>query len=654
MTQSQPVKAPATKAGTAAIMRLGAPLIAFFLIQNLANLAALAFVGRLGDAVLAGVGVASVIYGVVLALMSGFDTGVQALVSRATGAGDKARAGEILIDALAASAPLGALICAAVWLWGPAVLAGMLHDPAAVAAGAANLRWIAPSLALLGLTIPVNAAWIGSGRPALAFLVTAVTAPAQVLLTALLVLGAGPIPALGAAGAGAAGTLDCLIGALLQLALVLRFGLVKRWRRPDLGGVARIVAIGWPVSGQQSLLQFGIMIAYAIVAQLGTASAAVISVLVNLTLITINTAMGFGVASATLVGQSLGRGRADEARTWGWRAARIGVLATAPLGLAAALAPAPLLGLFLHDPATLALAVWPMRILGLAVAADTAGRVLSFAFRGAGATKIAAGVPFVSQSLLLLPLIWWVGVRLGQGVLGIVWVQATLTLAESAALIWLWRGDIWARATEPGPPPLAGVRRIAILGGGGAGKSTLGRRLGDALGLPVIHLDRLVYGPGWTRLPPEVFAAALADQLTGDAWVVDGTYAEASALTLPRAELVLWLDQPVWRRLWRSWRKVRNHRGRLRADRPDGCEEAFGWRYVGQILAFGHWSGGLERRLAAATPAPVVRLRGDRAISRLVRAAAQRQPQVSRAPILRAATGPVRGVGGAGRSAGTP
>ena len=128
------------KSETAAVVRLGAPLIAFFLIQNLASLACLAFVGRLGDASLAGFGASSAIYGVVLALMFGFDTGVQALVSRATGAGEKARAGELLIDALAVSAPLGALLGVALWCFGPTLVAGMLHDPAAAAAGAANLR----------------------------------------------------------------------------------------------------------------------------------------------------------------------------------------------------------------------------------------------------------------------------------------------------------------------------------------------------------------------------------------------------------------------------------------------------------------------------------------------------------------------------------
>jgi putative MATE family efflux protein len=625
--------------GFAPIMRLGAPLIAFFLVQSVVNLFCLAFIGRLGTATLAGVGGASAIYGVVLALLFGFDTGVQALVSRATGAGEAARLGGILGEALALAVPLGLGLSLALWSIGPSLLAGILSDPVAVSAGAAYLRAGAPTIVLLALTVPINAAWIGAGRPAIAFVVTGLTAPIQVGLTFLLVFGAGPVPALGVAGAGTASMLGCLAGAVLQLTLMRRLRLVSRWQAPTAAGMLRIVAIGWPVSAQQSFGQLGLMVAYATVAQLGDAGAAVINVLLNLTLVTIQSANGLGVAAATLVGHALGRGDPGDARRWGWRTAGWGAVLIGPFGLVAAVAPEPLLRLFLHDPATLALAMWPARLIGLNVAADTVHWVLCFAFRGAGATKIAAGVPFASLWLIQLPLMWWIGLGLRQGVLGMVKVQVALSVAEAVVLAIVWSGGFWVpKALAPirSVANLAGATRIAILGGAGAGKSTLARRLGSALDLPVIHLDRIVYDAGWSRIAPDLARERLAAQL-GEAWIVDGVYTEALQLTLPVADLVLWLDQPTWRRLYRAWRKTRDHRGKPRADRPDGCEEAFGWSYAQGILEFGRWSADLERRLNAVSATPVVRLRGDREIARLLAEAAQ--PQVSLAPTRRAATG---------------
>ena len=605
----------------APILRLGAPLIAFFLVQSLANLVGVALLGRLGDAVLAGVGAANAIYGVVMALLFGFDTAAQALISRAVGAGSQTRPGEVLADALAAAIPLGAVLAVGLWAFGPAVLAMLIHDKSALAAGSAFLRAAAPSLLFLAVTTPINAGWIASGRPGVAFLVTVATATAQIGLTWALLFGAGPIAAEGAAGAGMAGTLDTLLGLGLQLVLALRLRLAPHWSPPSLAGALEVVAIGWPVSAQQSLVQFFLIIIFFIVAQLGVAQAAVINVLVSLTLVPIQTMTGFGVAAATLVGQSLGRGDADAARRWGWRSAGVGVLVTAPMGLVALLAPGPLLGLFLHDPATLALAVPPTRIAGLAVGLDAAGRILGFAFRGAGATKIAAAVPFVSQWLVQLPLMWWIGLRLRQGVLGVVYVQTGVVFFDAVVLAWLWRGDLWQRSSRAADPPASlppGARRIAILGGGGAGKSTLARRLGQSLGLPVIHLDRLVYGPGWTRRPPGAVRAALTPLLTGGAWIVDGAYGEVGALTLPHADVILWLDQPTWLRLWRAWRKTRRHRGQPRADRPDDCAEEFGWRYAGMLVRYGRLSRAWERHLNALARKPVIHVRGDRDIARLL------------------------------------
>ena len=161
-------------------------------------------------------------------------------------------------------------------------------------------------------------------------------------------------------------------------------------------------------------------------------------------------------------------------------------------------------------------------------------------------------------------------------------------------------------------------RRIAVLGGGGAGKSTLARRLGEVLDAPVVHLDRLAFDPGWTPVDAETLRARLAPLVEPSAWVVEGTYPAVADLVLGRAEVTLWLDQPVWRRLWRAWRKTRIHRRRPRADRPDGCEERFGWAYAWRILQFGAWSTRLRGRLERASAGPVLRLRGDRAAARFV------------------------------------
>lgn len=615
---------PAAFARLRPIFGLGAPLIGFFLIQNVVSLATVAMLGRLGNAAIAGVGAGTAVYTAVCALLWGVDTGVQAIVARATGAGRGERIAGVLAAAYAGAVPLAAAVAAAIWAFGPRLIALILPDRAAAAAGGAWIVVSAPSVVFLAATLPINAAWIASGRPAFAAAVTALCAPLQVGLTLLLVLGAGPIRGWGAPGSALAMDATMLTAVFVQFALAFGFipGFLRT--RPAAGALGEIAAIAWPISAQQSLLQVALMGVFAIVAQLGAAAAAIINVLLTLTAVPVQIETGLGVAAATLVGQALGRSDASGARAWGWRTTAVAVAVTAPMGLVLAVAPEALLDLFLHDPATLAQAILPARIAGLGTMIGAVPAVLGFSFRGAGATKIAAAVPFVSLWLLQLPLTAWIGLALHKGLAGIVWVQTGVTLADALALAAIWAGMSWTRVrieTVMAPAALPEtLRRIAILGGGGAGKSTLARRLGEALGLPVIHLDRLAFGPGWTWLGGQVLHERLAPLVAGEAWIVEGTYPEASALTLPAADLVIWLDQPVWRRLIRSRRKTLAHRGRPRADRPDGCEEGFGWRYAWMVLSFGAWSGRLEARLSALAGRPIMRLRGDADIARLVAA----------------------------------
>jgi putative MATE family efflux protein len=607
------------------IFALGAPLIGFYLIQTAINVATVGMLGRLGDAAIAGVGAGSAIFTAICALLWGVDTGVQAVVSRTTGAGRAERIAEVLAGAYTGAIPLAAVVAAGAWALGPKLVALVLPDHAAAAAGGAWIAAAAPSIVFLALTLPINAAWIGSGRPAFAMAVTLLSAPVQIALTMLLVLGGGPMRGLGAVGSAMAMDATMLGAVGVQFALALRF--IPGFLRARPRGLIEIAAIGWPIGTQQSLLQWALMGIFAIIAQLGAAPAAIASVLVTLTNAPGQIETGFAVAAATLVGQALGGGDAALARGWGWRTTLVAIVVTAPMGLALMLAPQALLSAFLRDPATLAMALGPGRIAGFATAIGAPAAVLGFAFRGAGATKIAAVVPFASLWLVQLPLTAWVGLGLHAGLTGIVWVQAAVVAVDGLALAALWSGSAWTRVRIDSAAAQAllptTLRRIAIMGGAGAGKSTLARRLGDELGLPVIHLDRLAYGPGWARRGSDAMSAGLAPLLE-DSWIVDGTYGEASSLTLPAADLVLWLEQPVWLRLFRAWRKTRVHRGRPRADRPDGCEEAFGWRYAAMVFRFGAWTQ--ERAAQMATAAGQVRrVRGDRAVVRLVEEVARTQ-----------------------------
>jgi adenylate kinase family enzyme len=118
-------------------------------------------------------------------------------------------------------------------------------------------------------------------------------------------------------------------------------------------------------------------------------------------------------------------------------------------------------------------------------------------------------------------------------------------------------------------------RRILIVGCGGAGKSTLARALGQALGLPVVHLDRLWWLPGWQNRTPEEFDLLLQAELAKDAWIIDGNYLRTFAMRLARAEFCIFLDFDVETCLAGMRTRVAEYAGRTRPDMSEGCPERY-------------------------------------------------------------------------------
>ncbi|MBA3421483.1 MAG: DNA topology modulation protein FlaR [Thermoleophilaceae bacterium] len=122
------------------------------------------------------------------------------------------------------------------------------------------------------------------------------------------------------------------------------------------------------------------------------------------------------------------------------------------------------------------------------------------------------------------------------------------------------------------------MRRVAVIGCGGAGKSSLARDVGRALDLPVVHLDERYWQPGWRRLDPAAWWALQKRLVRSDTWVIDGNYLSTLELRLSAADTVVFLDLPSWRCVWRAtWRVLR---GRGRASTAPACPEQLDRRHL--------------------------------------------------------------------------
>lgn len=102
--------------------------------------------------------------------------------------------------------------------------------------------------------------------------------------------------------------------------------------------------------------------------------------------------------------------------------------------------------------------------------------------------------------------------------------------------------------------------RVVVIGTSCAGKTTLARRLAEALGSAHVELDALHWGPGWSAASTEGFRKAVRERVSVERWVVDGNYAKVQDIVWSRATDAVWLNYsfPVvfGRALWRTLRRV--------------------------------------------------------------------------------------------------
>lgn len=123
-------------------------------------------------------------------------------------------------------------------------------------------------------------------------------------------------------------------------------------------------------------------------------------------------------------------------------------------------------------------------------------------------------------------------------------------------------------------------QRVMIIGQPGSGKSTLARALGDKLDLPVVHIDKIHWQPGWIerdntekdRLCAEVHARAK--------WIFEGGHSNTWPERIDRADTLICLDFPLRVRSYRILKRRFEYLGATRPDMPENCPENLNWEFM--------------------------------------------------------------------------
>lgn len=136
------------------------------------------------------------------------------------------------------------------------------------------------------------------------------------------------------------------------------------------------------------------------------------------------------------------------------------------------------------------------------------------------------------------------------------------------------------------------MERIVIIGCAGAGKSTLARQLGEKLGLPVVHLDKLFWKPGWVESTKEEIDKKILEEMEKPKWILDGNYNRTMPMRVAKCDTVIYLDFSRFACLMGIGKRFITNYGKVRPDMGEGCPERIDWEFLQWV-----WNYNKNKRL---------------------------------------------------------
>lgn len=419
------------------VLTLAAPIAAAYLVVVLGLLVEFMIVGKeLGGLGIGALGLAGTMSLVLVLSFHAIEIAAQAIIARRHGEGNDAATGKCLDNALMLGFGLGVPLTVGLYFLGPRLLG--TENPEIERLAVEYFRWRLPSIPFFIGALAVIGFFNGIGRPKIPMFVYALILSLNAILCQGLVRGRFGLPHLGIRGAGLAQSISTFCGFSTFVIVLLR----DRYRGKhhclhfaanfDWELLRSLAKLSAPVFVQQFFANVGVFLASKIAAMLPDQGVGLSALTIarQIGYLTYLPSLGFGIAAATLVGQSLGAGNIDRARKDGYRCWIAGATFMVTVGGLFMLLRHPLVDQFLHSRASTAAsgAADPARVRELAASLllvvggyqllESANTILGKALQGAGATFYVMVVSIIGQWVLFLPLAWWLALPMGLGAFG--------------------------------------------------------------------------------------------------------------------------------------------------------------------------------------------------------------------------------------------
>lgn len=477
------------------ILRLASPVMLAMLTQTALNLVDTIMVGWL-PANYSIAGQSAIAYSLILlwavgGFLSSIQVGTQAITARRFGEGRRELSGRALTNSLVLSFTSGIVLSIVFYLLMKRIFPFFSSNPSVVQLGTEYAEYRMLGVLSMVATVSYKSFFDGVGATHVHMVAAIVMNVANLVLNYVLIFGIGPFPQMNVAGAGLGSLISTYIGLAVMVlwSFFPKFSQMYRYyRRSNLSTTVswEIVRLSVPSGVATVFVMSGFGMFLKIVGMLDTDASldavaniplytdnaiaalqalatvptasdpylhvalnrppvftAATKVIMDILSISFMTMIAFGTATATLVGQSLGERKPEQAERFGWESAKIGAYLMCVTGAFAILIPDTLIGLFNPDQQVIDAGRNALRMMGIGEVFVAVGMVFAQALFGAGNSKFVMWAEMVLHFLCLIPVSYLFGIVLDWGLIG-VWGAALLYIFLLAVVMtWKFSKGEW-------------------------------------------------------------------------------------------------------------------------------------------------------------------------------------------------------------------
>jgi len=407
------------------------------------------WVGKLGAASIAGVGVAGMVVMLANSMMMGLIVGVRAMVARFVGTGDASGANHVARQAFVISASFSLVMASIGIFFAEPILILFGLEADVITEGAAYMRIMFVGSVAMSFRMTAEGIMQASGDAVTPMKLAVLFRLFHVVLCPFLVFGWWIFPFMGVRGAAMTNVISQSLGMLLGLWVLLtgrsRLWLTLRSFHLDLNTIWRVVKISIPASVMGMERTLGQLVVMWFMVPFGTLAVAAHTLCQRIDMILVMIGIGLGVGAGVLVGQNLGARQPERAEKSGWLG--VGFVEVVMLiGSAAILLWAEhIIRIFNTEPDLVELASIFLRIAAAGYAVLGFTTVLQHSISGAGDTLPPMLVTLLTIWVVQIPLAFLLPRVTDLGVYGVRWAIAGSMLVGAVAYVTYFRAGRWKR-----------------------------------------------------------------------------------------------------------------------------------------------------------------------------------------------------------------